>query len=202
MVSRIFRRGQAVTGRGIPRKPATPEQIAELRALGYTKLSLVYSPEEAERILSRLRAEKAAQEAKQAPALVTAWQKGESLLDAQGYSVHEMPGTHGVCYEVHGGAEVYHVCIGSKEAAYGCTCPDGAWHGDKRPCKHFLGVCVQLWRWAQESAQDCTEWLEQYGIMALYRAGHRETSGEPATLALFGEEDGQESGGGSAVGVL
>ena len=204
------------TGKPYRVKPAAPAQLAELRALGYTgSLSLVYSHEEAERLLIHLRAEKAAreaQEAKQKPLLLTAWQKGESQLDHHGYTVLEMPGTGGVCYEVIGGAEPYHVCIDQRKAEYGCSCPDGILRGDKRPCKHFLAVSVQIWRWAQESTDDYTEWLEHYGIMALYRAGHREKQedgvykpveeAQSAPLALFGEDDGDAPGTSSAVGIL
>lgn len=179
-----------MTGRGIPRKPATPAQIAKLRALGYAKLSHVYSAKEADRLIEKLGGDTTPPPAPEslslmseqqpsppAPVLLTAWQKGETLLDHQGYTV--LPMAHAQDgYEVQGGTEVYHVCVDRNAAAFGCSCPDGIQRGDKRPCKHFLGVLVQLWRWAEADPEgDFTEYLDWAGVTAL-RAGAGKSIGE------------------------
>ena len=83
---------------------------------------------------------------KQAPVLLTAWQRGEALL-SRGYTVEPMP--QYLCYEVTGGTAPYHVCLDATSTAYGCSCPDGIMRGDKRPCKHSLACMVSLWQWAE-----------------------------------------------------
>lgn len=122
-----------------------------------------------------------------APCFLLPWDRGEALL-AQGYSVGAMPETW--CYQVNrpsptdnpdGPTTAYHVCLDRQDHSFGCSCPDWAQHGDQRPCKHFLGVCVQLWRWAEESPLrgivDFGPILEELGIPAMRAASLRARAG-------------------------
>jgi hypothetical protein len=117
------------------------------------------------------------------PILRLPWQRGEDLL-TQGYTVRPMDRPW--CYEVirptptnnpDGPTTSYHVCVDEMDSAFGCSCPDHARHGDIRPCKHLLGVYVQLWRWAEESPLrgivDFTPVLDSLGIPAMREAALR-----------------------------
>lgn len=121
--------------------------------------------------------------AKSEPILRLPWQRGEDLL-AQGYIV--LPMRRAWCYKVvrptptnnpDGPTTSYHVCINTSDSAFGCDCPDHARHGDIRPCKHILGVYVQLWRWAAESPlrpiANFMPILEELGIPEMRNAAIR-----------------------------
>ncbi len=116
---------------------------------------------------------------KQAPVLLTAWQRGEALL-SRGYTVDPMP--QYLCYEVTGGTAPYHVCLDATSTAYGCSCPDGIMRGDKRPCKHALACMVSLWQWAEAEGdvEQYADIFEEIGILAL-RAGARTAAPETVT---------------------
>ncbi len=124
---------------------------------------------------------------KQAPVLLTAWQRGEALL-SRGYTVEPMP--QYLCYEVTGGTAPYHVCLDATSTAYGCSCPDGIMRGDKRPCKHALACMVSLWQWAEADggADEYADLFEEIGILAL-RAGARTPAVEIVTAPEQNPDD-------------
>ena len=133
-------------------RPATAEQVAELRRLGYQKVSLIYSKEEADRILTRLREEvplmshQQRKEAMQA----TAWEKGKNLIHL-GYEIEAHP-TEPYSYIVTRpfGAAVktasgdlvsaYIVKLGADPEQDECTCDYGNAPGVILPCCHVWGV--------------------------------------------------------------
>jgi hypothetical protein len=180
---------KTISGRRVatPKKAATLEQYYELKRLGYTgSSSSLYSYELAEEKLEKYRAKAA-----ETPALVPAWERGEAMLDTQGYTVEYMEDYH---YRItrpsgkpannpDGITTSYHVSLNPKaDGTPACDCPDSTRHGDEHTCKHILAVSVWLWRIAQEAADDYTEYLESAGVLRLrraYEAGKKAKPEEP-----------------------
>jgi hypothetical protein len=162
------------------KRPATNEQIGELRALGYEKLSLVYSYDRAEELLAtwREKAQKAREKAEAATRLLNAWERGEDLL-RQGYTVSYSDAER-LCFVVErprpvsnpdGPTVAYNVCLSPSGNLPPCDCPDATRHDDQaHVCKHRLAARVAVWQWAQEAEGDYSEFLEATGAAALRRA--------------------------------
>lgn len=133
-------------------KPATAQQIATLRRLGYAKISLVYSTQEAERIIARLREELPPMSSPQRKEAMqeTAYHKGKRLLTL-GYTIERHatePYTYvvtrpsGKAVKTASGDMVsqYLVTLGATPEQDACTCDYGNAPGVILPCCHTWGV--------------------------------------------------------------
>jgi hypothetical protein len=172
-------------GSAYSKKAATRQQIAKVRGLKEQglydgSLSIIYSYDEAERIIARYTPRE----------LVTGWEKGQGLLDA-GYVVEY--GQRDFCFRVSrprpvdnpdGPTTAYNVYLGPYKTFPRCDCPDATnhSHNENHVCKHALAARVQVWLWAQESEGDFSEYLELCGITAL-RAGFRGPAATDNTIS-------------------
>ncbi len=138
--------------RAVKVRPATSEQIATLRRLGYQKLSLVYSKDEADRIITRLREElpPMSNPQRKEQMQATAWEKGKNLI-ALGYVIEWHPTEPhtfrvirpgGRAVKTAGGDMVseYLVTLAAEKEEDACTCDYGNAPGVILPCCHVWGV--------------------------------------------------------------
>ena len=157
-------------------KAATAAQKETLTALGYTAQKTYWKAwtyDDAEKLIVERCAYLGIPTPGDKPLLLTAWRKAEVMLAFEGYDV--CPMAQNLCYEVTGGKETYHVCLDKDNPAYGCSCPQGTWKGERRQCKHQNCVCVSLYKWAEASPEGVEAYADLFretGITALH-AGSR-----------------------------
>ena len=143
--------------RAVKARAATNQQIATLRSLGYQKLSLVYSSDEAERLIAKLREEvpplSTAQRQEQARG--TAWHKGQNLL-ALGYrfETHPTEPYTVICHRPNGEytktasrdrVNHYLIKLGATKEGDECSCDYFTAPGHANPCCHLIG----FWKWCE-----------------------------------------------------
>lgn len=138
--------------RAVKVRPATAEQIATLRKLGYQKISLVYSKDEADRLIAKLREEvpPMSNPQRKEQMQATAWEKGKNLI-ALGYVIEWHPTEpHTLIVTRPGGRAVktasgdmvnyYIVTLAAEKERDACTCDYGNAPGVILPCCHVWGV--------------------------------------------------------------